>query len=146
MMRRTLAVLALVIGAMSATVAPATADPAPAAHVIGDHGPSTLREAPGGPRVVTTTVEWLTLDLGDAPADLWLAALDEDAVWGDPDDGADRLYVPVGYWIPVRDGGYLATADGWMVCEDGITAPEVDGGMCSATGAVEPLAGLLVED
>lgn len=114
-----------------------TADVVMVSESTDDDGPAML---------VTSSVEWLTLDVEEdsiAPSDLVTALQNDRAVWADPNDGAERLYAPVGTWFDVPGGGYLATVDGWWSCTDHVTAPEVGTGECSGPdGPVEPVAGL----
>lgn len=66
------------------------------------------------------------------PETLWDAAQDAGYV-GDPNDGCECLYIPVGTELDVPGGLALATVDGWMGCQDWVTSDAE----CSATGPVE---------
>jgi hypothetical protein len=76
----------------------------------------------------------LDYDAG-VPEQLWDAALDAGYV-GDPTDGCECLYIPVGTTLDVPGGLALATVDGWMGCQDFVTSDAE----CSSTGPVELIA------
>jgi hypothetical protein len=84
----------------------------------------------------------LILTYDDAPPDLWNALSGQHPRWYDEPLGSEAghgtFYVPVGTTIPVDDGLYRATLDGWSSCTDGVTLD----GECSATGPVVPVPGL----
>ena len=77
----------------------------------------------------------LTVDAEAAPVELVDALLEAGFV-GTPSDNREALYVPVGTPVFVPGGMYLATADGWMQCLDGITTAEA----CGPTTGVVPVA------
>jgi len=63
----------------------------------------------------------LILDAAASPDDLWEGLYDA-GFRGDPMDGHERFYVPVGTAVATGHGFYLATLDGWSVCDGGDTS------------------------
>lgn len=85
-------------------------------------------------RLVTAPITFLTVDFGAVPDDVWGALVVDDQGMSDPQDGAERLYFPIGSRIDIPGGWVRATDEGWWSCEDWTTT----GAECSDSDAGEP--------
>lgn len=79
--------------------------------------------------------QMLVVDPARAPEALVQGLLEAGTWLSDDVSGTDRMLVPVGTHVDAPGAMYVATGEGWLGCEDGITAAECSGATLAPVAA-----------